>query len=141
MSKTVAEHIGALEAKRAAKDARMEAIMEKSMEEGRTTDEAERQEFDDLQAEVDEIDEDLKRFRLVEKSMLASAKPVDGEVDGRCVGARGLAAYPCHGSAPAAGHRFRPRRQVRLAWRRETWSVRLPWRRQPIRTIHVSPTS
>ena len=76
MSKTVAEHISALEAKRAAQAARVEALMAKSMEEGRTTDADEREELDGLQAEIDSIDEDLKRFRKHEQSMQASAKPV-----------------------------------------------------------------
>jgi HK97 family phage prohead protease len=76
MSKNVAEHISALEAKRAANQARMEEIMAKAMEEGRSTDDAEREDFDTLEREVETIDDDLTRYRKLEKSMLERAKPV-----------------------------------------------------------------
>jgi HK97 family phage prohead protease len=76
MSKTVQEHIGALEAKRAANQARMEEIMSKAMEEGRPTDEAEREEFDTLEREVETVDDDLKRYRSLQEKMIVTAKPV-----------------------------------------------------------------
>lgn len=79
MSKTVAEQISALESKRSANQARMEAIMAKAMDEGRSTDEAERTEFDDLEAENETVDGDLKRYRGLEKTMQASAKPVEAK--------------------------------------------------------------
>lgn len=75
--KTFSEQISDLEAARAAKSARMAEIMEKSAEEGRSTDDAEREEFDDLEREVEAIDGDLKRFRSLEKTAAANAKPVD----------------------------------------------------------------
>ncbi|MFC7399579.1 phage major capsid protein [Chelatococcus sp. GCM10030263] len=74
--KTLAEQITALEAKRAANAARMEEILSKSAEEGRSTDEAEQEEFDTLTGEVDTIDADLKRFRALQKAKAATAKPV-----------------------------------------------------------------
>jgi HK97 family phage major capsid protein/HK97 family phage prohead protease len=81
MSKTVAEQIAALEAKRAANEARMAEIMQKAVDEGRSTDEAEREDFDTLEAEVETLDGDLKRFRALEKSMKAKAQPVsNGEI-------------------------------------------------------------
>ncbi len=73
---TIAEQITALEAKRVAHAARMEAIMQKSMNEGRSTDQAEQEEFDGLESEIETIDGDLKRFRSLEKAQLATAKPV-----------------------------------------------------------------
>jgi HK97 family phage prohead protease len=76
MSKNVAEHISALEAKRAANQARMEEIMSKAMDEGRSTDDAEREEFDTLEREVETVDDDLTRYRKLEKSMIERAKPV-----------------------------------------------------------------
>jgi len=74
--KTLAEQIAALEAKRAANAARMETIMQKSMDEGRSTDEAEQEEFDGLSAEIETIDGDLKRLRALEKAKANSAAPV-----------------------------------------------------------------
>jgi HK97 family phage prohead protease len=74
--KTLAEQIAALEAKRAANTSRMEDVMQKSIEEGRSTDEAEQEEFDTLGQEVDAIDKDLKRLKLLEKAKANSATPV-----------------------------------------------------------------
>jgi HK97 family phage prohead protease len=74
--KTIAEQITALETKRAAHTARMEAVMQKGIEEGRSTEEADQQEFDNLEGEVDTIDKDLKRLRSLEKVKALGAKPV-----------------------------------------------------------------
>ncbi|WP_222110157.1 phage major capsid protein [Mesorhizobium amorphae] len=74
--KTLAEQITALENKRAAHAARMETIMQKSIDEGRSTDQAEQEEFDGLEAEVETIDGDLKRLRALEKAKAASATPI-----------------------------------------------------------------
>lgn len=76
--KTIAEQIAALEASRQAKSARMAEVMQKSIDEGRSTDQAEQEEFDTLAAEVDAIDGDLKRLRALEKAQATTAKPVDG---------------------------------------------------------------
>ncbi len=74
--KTIAEQIAALEASRQAKSARMSQVMQKSMEEGRSTDQSEQEEFDTLSEEVDALDGDLKRLRTMEKMQATSAKPV-----------------------------------------------------------------
>ncbi|WP_430244965.1 phage major capsid protein [Neorhizobium sp. DAR64861/K0K2] len=74
--KTIAEQIAALEASRQAKSARMSEVMQKSMDEGRSTDEAEQEEFDTLSGEIDALDGDLKRLRIMEKMQAAGAKPV-----------------------------------------------------------------
>ena len=50
MSKTIAEQVEGLQAARAAKEARMEQIMSKAMDDGRSTDESEQDEFDTLAA-------------------------------------------------------------------------------------------
>lgn len=76
--KTIAEQIEALEASRAAKAAAMATIMQKSIDEGRSTETAEQEEFDGLQAELDAIDGDLKRFRALERAQAATAKPING---------------------------------------------------------------
>lgn len=74
--KTIAEQIAALEASRQAKSARMSQVMQKSMDEGRSTDQSEQEEFDTLSGEVDAIDGDLKRLRTMENMQAKSAKPV-----------------------------------------------------------------
>jgi HK97 family phage major capsid protein len=74
--KTIAEQIAALEAKRAANAARMEEVMTKSMDEGRSTDVAEQEEFDGLESELDAIDKDLDRLRKLEKAKLTTAKAI-----------------------------------------------------------------
>lgn len=74
--KTIAEQITALEASRAAKSARMAEVMQKSIDEGRSTDEAEQEEFDTLEQEVSALDGDLKRLRALEKAQAANATPV-----------------------------------------------------------------
>ncbi len=72
----LAEQITALENKRAAHAARMEAIMQKSADEGRSTDQAEQEEFDGLSDDVEVIDGDLKRLRALEKAKAAGATPI-----------------------------------------------------------------
>jgi HK97 family phage prohead protease len=74
--KTIAEQISALEAKRMASASRMEAVMQKTMDEERTSDAAEQEEFDKLNADVEAIDKDLVRLRAVEKAKAFTARPV-----------------------------------------------------------------
>lgn len=78
--KTIAEQITALETTRAEKAAKMAAVMQKSMDEGRSTDAAEQEEFDTLEQEVAAIDGDLKRLRAMERMNAAAAKPVNAAV-------------------------------------------------------------
>lgn len=75
---TIAEQIGAYEAKRAANLAGMASINEKAAAEGRTFDEAEQQEFDGLNDDNEAIDDHLKRLRVMEKANLATAKEAKG---------------------------------------------------------------
>lgn len=75
--KTIAEQISALEASRQAKAARMTDVMQKSMDEGRSTDTGEQEEFDTLSGELEAIDSDLKRLRALEKAQMSTAKPVN----------------------------------------------------------------
>jgi HK97 family phage major capsid protein len=74
--KTIAEQITALEAKRQASASRMDAVMQKSLDEDRTTDAAEQEEFDTLALEVEAIDKDLARLRRLESTKAATAKSV-----------------------------------------------------------------
>ena len=65
--KTVSDQIRDLENTRAAKGARMHEVATKSMEEGRSMDEAEAEEFDALDDEIKTIDADLVRLRKLEQ--------------------------------------------------------------------------
>jgi HK97 family phage major capsid protein/HK97 family phage prohead protease len=78
MTKTVAEQIGAFEATRAAKSARMEAIMAKAAEAGETLADEESQEYDGLEIDVKKIDEHLKRLATLEEANKKAARPVSG---------------------------------------------------------------
>jgi len=74
--KTIAEQISALEAKRAADAARMETVMQKSLDEDRTADAAEQDEFDTLNTEIEAVDSQLVRLRALEKAKAVTAKAV-----------------------------------------------------------------
>jgi len=73
------EHIAALEAKRSASAARIQEIMSKSAEEGRTLDDAEAKEYDELKAEVKSVDGHLVRAKETQDLMITKATPVKPE--------------------------------------------------------------
>lgn len=75
--KTVAEQIRDLEATRAAKAARMAEVVQKSLDEGRSTDEAEQEEFDTLDAEIKQIDGDLVRLKRLESLAVQKGRTVE----------------------------------------------------------------
>lgn len=75
---TIKEQITAFETKRAALDARLTAIMEKSGLEGRSLDAAESEEYDGVDAELKECDAHLVRLRAREKQLAAQAVAVPG---------------------------------------------------------------
>ena len=83
--KTVSEQIADLEATRASKAARMGAVMQKSVDEGRSTDQSEAEEFDTLKSEVVSIDKnisnllDLESMEKADESDAATAKAVSDE--------------------------------------------------------------
>jgi HK97 family phage major capsid protein len=72
---TIAEQIAALEATREAKSARMNEVIQKSLDEGRSTDTAEAAEFDTLETEIKTIDGDLVRLRKMQRIQAAAATP------------------------------------------------------------------
>lgn len=74
--RNISEQISALEATRQAKSAQMEAVMSRSMDEGRSTDAAEREEFDTLEQEIEALDGDLRRLRSLEKSAAFAAREI-----------------------------------------------------------------
>lgn len=75
---TIAEQLASLESTREAKSARMKEIMQKSIDENRSTDTAEAEEFDTLEIEVKTLDSDLVRLRKMERLAASTAKPADG---------------------------------------------------------------
>ena len=74
--KTLSEQIAALEAKRQASAAQMEIVMQKTLDEDRTSDAAEQETFDTLASEVEAIDKDLTRLRKLESAKAVTAKSV-----------------------------------------------------------------
>jgi HK97 family phage major capsid protein len=79
--KSYGEHIADLEATRSAKQERMKEIHQKAVDEGRTMDAAEAEEFDTLKGEIKTIDTDLARTRelkSIEDADAKTAKPADG---------------------------------------------------------------
>lgn len=80
--KTISEQIADLENTRAAKAARMSEVINKSLEEGRSTDAAEGEEFDTLEAELATIDADLVRLKKLEKLNVEKAAPVQAASNG-----------------------------------------------------------
>jgi HK97 family phage major capsid protein/HK97 family phage prohead protease len=75
-SKTIQEQITSFETSRAAKHARMTAIMTKAAEAGVTLDQAETDEYDGLTDEIKSIDAHLVRLRALEGTAIAKAIPV-----------------------------------------------------------------
>lgn len=74
-----AEQIAAFEVKRASLVAANAAIMEKAANEGATLDESQKQDFDGNEADIAEIDDHLKRLRVMERSNANTASGVDGK--------------------------------------------------------------
>lgn len=78
MSKpTYSEQLTAAEDKRSANIGAMDLLMQKSAEEQRTLDESEQEEFDNLQADNDELDKHIKRLKHMDAQQRSTAKPVE----------------------------------------------------------------
>lgn len=77
--KTIAEQIAALEATRNANGTKMQTIMQKSIDAGRSTDESEQEEFDTLKAQNEALDGDIERLKTLEKMQAKSAAPVQAQ--------------------------------------------------------------
>jgi HK97 family phage prohead protease len=77
---TVAEQVTSFENKRAAQVGRMDELISKSADEGRTFDEAEKEEYGNLETEVKSIDEHLVILRAASERNKATAKAVPASV-------------------------------------------------------------
>jgi HK97 family phage major capsid protein/HK97 family phage prohead protease len=75
-TKTNAERLKDLEAKRAAEVAARDAIQAKIVEEDRTKDENEQNAFDEHSAVIKSVDRELADCRLIEKELISTARPV-----------------------------------------------------------------
>lgn len=78
VKKSIAEQISAFEATRQSKSARMDEIMEAAAEKGETLDSAQKEEYDNLESEVKEVDEHLRRLRAAEQRQIEGARVVRG---------------------------------------------------------------
>lgn len=78
MSKTIAEQISAFEATRAAKAARMGEIQQKAVDDGRSKDETEKEEFDTLEGEIKSLDSELGDLAKMDAINRQTARPVVG---------------------------------------------------------------
>lgn len=75
--KTLTEQLAAFEAKRKGLMERKSEIVQKSLDEGRVLDDAEREENDTITADVKSIDDHIKTLKEHEKFLIKSAAPVD----------------------------------------------------------------
>lgn len=71
-----AEQIASFKATRATQVAAMEGIQQKAMDEGRSKDQAEQQEFDDAAEQIKAIDREIKDLESMEALNMAKAAPV-----------------------------------------------------------------
>lgn len=87
------KQLEAAEAKRAANAARLEAILKSAHEDGeRTLDNEEAEEFDNLEAEIEALDAQIRRLNVALKSAMDNAKPVEGSGAEKAAASRGAPA-------------------------------------------------
>jgi HK97 family phage major capsid protein len=78
---TIAEQLAALRATREAKQKRLSEVGQKAIDESRSMDSGEGEEFDTLEAEIKTLDADIARYSRLEAMQAASAKAVDGSAN------------------------------------------------------------
>lgn len=86
--KTIQEQIDDLQNTREVKVKAMQAITEKCADEGVTKDAEQREQFDNLSAEVDTIDSELKDLRRMAELQAKEAKPVEGKTTNKAAESR-----------------------------------------------------
>ncbi|MGE4338900.1 MAG: phage major capsid protein [Pigmentiphaga sp.] len=87
--KTIQDQIKDLRNTRAHKAEQMEEVAKKAIDEGRSMDSTEAEEFDTLEGEIKAIDADLERFEKLEKLNVQRAAPVQQRVVEKEVTSRG----------------------------------------------------
>lgn len=103
--KTIAEQIVAFEAELQAKHAKLNEIQGKAVEEGRTKDASEKEEFDTLREEIKSIELELKDLREMEAAQASRAKAV-GSPKTAAEGSAARVPVSIKASAPEPGIRF-----------------------------------
>jgi len=76
---TIKEHLESLRKSRKAAQDKMNEVAEKSMDEGRSMNSGEQEEFDTLRAEIETLDSDIKRFSQLAKIDEDNAKSVEDD--------------------------------------------------------------
>jgi len=102
--KSYSDHIASLEATRVDKIARMKAIQQKAMDEDRTPNTAEDEEFNTLDVEIKAIDSNIERTKKLQALDVATATPVDSVTKAAAVVTSPapdlIAAFPQSAAAP-----------------------------------------
>lgn len=75
--KTIAEHMADLKATRESAQKKMGEVAQKSIDESRSMNSAEQDEFDGLKSQIKSLDSDIARFSELEQVQAATAKSVD----------------------------------------------------------------
>lgn len=73
--KTIAEHLADLKATREAHNTKLKAIGQASIDEARSMNTAEQEEFDTIQGEIKSLDSDIRRYAQLEAAAAATATP------------------------------------------------------------------
>lgn len=84
-----AEQIAAAETKRAATKAALDEIMAKAAEDQSTLDGEQKDQYDELKADIVEIDDHIKRLKEMQAFEMAEAKPVQGDTADNASASRG----------------------------------------------------
>ena len=92
--------------KRAAQEARMIAIQDKAIAEGRTKDDSEKEEFKTIQGEIIQMDEELKDLRDFEAMNRSKAQPIVAAPAAVIPGTPSRVATDSGAAECAAGHRL-----------------------------------
>lgn len=79
--KTIAEHLAALKATRDSLNEKAAAIAQKGMDEGRSMNSAEAEEFDDANDQIKELDENIARYTALEAATARAATAVTTPAD------------------------------------------------------------
>lgn len=87
--KTFNEQVAALKATRQDKDSTMRSVAQKSVDEGRSMDEGESEQFDTLCSEIKRLDADIARLSVLAQEDAASATPVTAHSKGAAAAAGG----------------------------------------------------
>lgn len=86
---TIKEQLAAAREKHNANLARMKALTDAAMEAGCTLDDAQGEEYDNLVADNVSLEKHIERLAIQEKSMAATAKPIDGSTVEKANASRG----------------------------------------------------